>query len=121
MNRLARHEYFQKQVADRLSKIPGVVPLSASTTAPCDLVVLNPMGYPICLEIKTVGFGTTKKRLNGQLSTAQKAFRARLEGPEGIGAHFAVVTRSWGMDGARVTVNSTNVVIKAWLEEHLAA
>src|SRR5208283_1624048 len=86
MNRLARHEDFQRQVA-RGAALDGAVVLSTSTTAPCDLVILAPHRFLLLVEIKTVGRGHS----GGALKPLQKALMRRCRGfgyPDPIFVHL---------------------------------
>ena len=82
MNRLARHELAQRALRARLEK-DGQVVISASTTAPCDVVSLDRRsGAPTCWEVKTA-----KGRRASDLSREERSFGQLVEG---IGIPFVV-------------------------------
>ena len=116
MNRLARHEAFQRWVAKKCGAA-GAIVISTSTTAPCDLVVQPKFHGPIFVEIKTKGRGQGR---TGALKPLQKALRNLVRFFPEYGAWFALVTRSWGKEGPRVTIVSEPKVCN-WLEEALHA
>ncbi|MGI0053057.1 MAG: hypothetical protein ACRECR_02200 [Thermoplasmata archaeon] len=82
MNRLARHELAQRELRARLEK-EGQVVISASTTAPCDVVSLDRRsGAPTCWEVKTA-----KGRKASDLSRDERTFGQTVEG---IGIPFVI-------------------------------
>jgi len=82
VNRLARHELAQRALRARLEK-DGQVVISASTTAPCDVVSLDRQsGAPTCWEVKTA-----KGRRASDLSREERGFGQLVEG---IGIPFVV-------------------------------
>ncbi len=82
MNRLARHELAQRDLRARLEKDCQLV-VSASTTAPCDLISLNGQsGVPTCWEVKTA-----RGRRSSDLSDDERDFGLRVEA---IGIPFVV-------------------------------
>jgi hypothetical protein len=119
MNRLGRHEAFQRIVARGAAKL-GAIVISTSTTAACDLVIIpKPVGpspfsdvptvqfvearAPILTEIKTVGRGS---HATGE-PPLQKALRLRCIEPGGPVAVHAILTRRWARSGPLDSVSTT--------------
>lgn len=82
MNRLARHELAQRDLRARLER-DGQIVVSASTTAPCDVLSLHgESGAPTCWEVKTA-----KGRRASDLSADERSFGQRVEA---VGIPFVV-------------------------------
>ena len=91
MNRLARHEAFQRWVAEKC-RAAGAIVISTSTTAPCDLVVQPKFHSPIFVEIKTKGRGQGR---TGALKPLQRALRDTIKAFPEYGAWFVTITRAY--------------------------
>jgi hypothetical protein len=112
MNRLDRHEAFQRVVA-RGATMKGAIVISASTNAPCDLVIVTVRGVPLLVEIKTVGRGS---HASGE-PPLQKALRLRVGESGGFGVVHARVTRRIKRSGPSVSVSTTPP--NPWVESYL--